>query len=89
MKQSKSETKNETKEQLNSNLKKIEELRGLVSNRLLSKVAGEVIVDYYQRMLRDRDHSVTRQFIVEQTNLMLKKHNFESLSYAFFRKYKF
>lgn len=82
------ESKNETKVELNANLKKIEELRGLVSNRLLSKVAGEVIVDYYQTMLRSRDYSVTRQFIVEQTNLMLEKHNFNSLSYAFFRKYK-
>jgi len=82
------ESKNETKAELNANLKKIEELRGLVSNRLLSKVAGEVIVDYYQTMLRSRDYSVTRQFIVEQTNLMLEKHNFNSLSYAFFRKYK-
>lgn len=82
------ESKNETKAELNANLKKIEELRGLVSNRLLSKIAGEVIVDYYQTMLRSRDYSVTRQFIVEQTNLMLEKHNFNSLSYAFFRKYK-
>lgn len=82
------ESKNETKAELNANLKKLEELRGLVSNRLLSKVAGEVIVDYYQTMLRSRDYSVTRQFIVEQTNLMLEKHNFNSLSYAFFRKYK-
>lgn len=82
------ESKNETKAELNANLKKIEELRGLVSNRLLSKVAGEVIVDYYQTMLSNRDYSVTRQFIVEQTNLMLEKHNFSSLSYAFFRKYK-
>ena len=89
MKQSKNETKNETKEQLNANLKKIEELRGLVSDRLLSRVAGEVVVNYYQAMLRDRNYSATRQFIVEQTNLMLKKHNFNTLSYAFFRKYKF
>ena len=89
MKESMNEIKNETKGQLNANLKNIEELRGLVSNRLLSKVAGEVVVDYYQRMLRDRDYEVTRQFIVEQTNLMLKKHNFNTLSYAFFRKYKF
>lgn len=81
--------KNETKVELDRNLEKIKGFQGMVSNRLLSKVAGEVIIDYYQMRLRKRDYSVSRQFIVEQTNLILQTHNFESLSYEFFRAFKF
>jgi hypothetical protein len=62
-------------------------LKGVLDNTQYKRAAATIITKYYLEMIKEKEVEISRLYLSDRVNLMMKRYGVEKIGYKFFRKY--